>query len=288
MELALRRGTRIEGRVVDRSGEPVESTVSVFWAGRLLARAPSDSSGRFEIDALPPVRGARLECRVPGRASDEAAGAGSLEGVDLGTDREDLVVRVDDSCRANLTVLVPQDGRERPRIPRSARAWLAPLRRVDPPGFEREGRWTEDGGGVRFDRLPAGTYRASTRLGDLARVVTLVAGESRVCELEPSDRLRGEDPAWITLRVVDPEGRPIPDASLRIEPRGRILGPDECPWLADRSGVFELEVAGGRPTTLIARSGPLVGRVQVEVERRAHRAIGPLLLEEPAGLQESR
>ncbi len=245
VELSLPRGARVEGRVVDGEGAPVEgAAVSVRFDGR--RRTTSDAAGRFALAGIAPGP-ARVSAVVEGAMPvtveleplEDGAVIGDLEiVVGVGLALRGLVRWPDGAPAAGVRVVASERSS-------GGHAW----------GLIELGAQTDDAGRFEIAGLEAKRFdvsaRAEPRAEDLgpdaprrpqewtALVSDVAAGQDVVLELGRGLVLRG--------RVVDDRGQPV--ERFRIQAAEET---EQAHWLArfgaelshafrDADGAFELK-----------------------------------------------
>lgn len=198
--LALRRGARLAGRVVDADGRPVpDAPVVARRQGdkhdSVRADARSDGAGAFRLDDLPAgeylvALGFRHD---PGRA----AGPSTTVTLTAGQTRDDVTLTV---VTGGTLVGRALEADGSPRPGQRVSVWSA-----DPAVLTRE-VVTDARGAFRFVDLPPGRWSATD--GDQERgevAVEVLSGETATVELRRSEG------AWLTGVVTDRRtGLPVP------------------------------------------------------------------------------
>ena len=221
IQVPVRRGARVLGRVLDPRGEPVaDAEVNLFYPLSLLSivsreslgtrkeQTRTDDDGSFALHAVRPGSGYFLYVKAP------SGGFTHVKGLDVTPERD---TRVD--------VIVPDAGLVWGRVtgPNGAPVAGAQIRGVRMEHafdmlFENDVGWidgvSDDDGIYRIEGLPAGVYGIyATAPGHAPAHHSQVS----VGELTAT-RLDLELPAgsFIAGEVVDEEGRPVADAYLRV------------------------------------------------------------------------
>ncbi|MEM1182597.1 MAG: carboxypeptidase regulatory-like domain-containing protein [Acidobacteriota bacterium] len=214
VEQVLHRQATIRGRVVDEAGRPVlEGLVSATQAGKLAG-----PGGRRTSMALSPHREGTftLSGLTPGEITIgvEAEGYALTEvTVDLGPgeDSEDLVISM--TPGAQLEGRVFSEGGEPVVGARFSLVSKAASRPGGRPSVSRSAT-SEDGGFYRLDGLTQGRYVLYISHPDFLRYV----GDIEVASPQASRDFQLEGLLLsIAGRVVDAEGEPVADATVRLE-----------------------------------------------------------------------
>ncbi len=248
LSVTLAAGHRIRGRVVDEQGKPIASVQVVYAHGNrfpgidLGGMAPSDAEGRFEFDSLP------AECPF----GFSKVGYSPMEDVKLALDGPEevpVVMRLAGVIRGR--VVDATSGK--PLSPFTVRVTFSPDRQPDDPRGSLSRAVVE--GREKFT-APDGTFRLGDFVRGMALQVTVEAEGydpavvRRVVAVADKDaqpvefRLaRIDESSLLTIagRLVDPRGKPLPGAELRlIVASQRPSAPHRFPfdWRMVRLGQF--------------------------------------------------
>jgi len=239
LEIRLRRGVRLFGRVVDPEGSPVARAFVRAWAhpesdgGRRHVWSENRETaedGLFDFDAVPR---AEMSLRVTAHrlAPADLRGLSTESGEEVGP----VEIRLEAGARVEGRVLDPTGAPvagAHVNVAHRAEEGYRPLRIGDRSG---------PGGVFELVGVPPGKVRLSAfhaeqraeeeiDLGPGGAVVDLV--------LEPERGLRG--------RVVDPQGRPVEHAQVEAQPVGsRGAGPDHHGARTGPLGRFRFDVDPG-------------------------------------------
>lgn len=237
LDLKLERDRRreIRGRVLGQGGAPVAGArvLGPSSSGRSAAEGSFkllERDGRHEVWAqaegyAPAQTAVTLEGGPVGDVEIRLSGGGSLRGRLLGLDREDLAA-------ATVETALP------PLLQRRSA--------VDPQG------------GWRMSGLPPGTWEVTARSGGRSvteRVELAQDQEEAVLDLDfpPVFEVSG--------RVLDPDGRPAADATVRLFTRG------SGGWGYTRpDGSFRIEVEEGAYRGFALKEGYLSARLEEPVQ----------------------
>lgn len=281
LRIVLRAGRTAFGLVTDGQRQPVAgarvtlqpSAPAGLSARRLSSRNPpdrfegiTDSAGRFEVASLPAgtydvtVRGQGFApLTVPGLALPEGAGR-----TDLGT----VVLSPGAAIRGLVTDLEgkPVEGAE-VRVKAAERSLLPSSTRQRDPG-PADAITAQDGTFLVADRAPGESLDLTVthpRYGTESAPGVVVPTEEPVrVVLKPVARVAG--------RVTDPDGKPVPEATvllseLRSESFGGLSSmlPAGLPrrTTTDEKGAFEIERVAPGPIQIRAQA-PRRQRAQIE------------------------
>lgn len=263
LELALRAGVTVAGRVLDEHGEPVPG--AEVWLseryytnrGHGVARAGAD--GTFELRAVGPDHwlGARAPGHEPSGLVALAGGGGDRRELTLVLERRGARVRgrVLDELGQPLARAQVLLGREQPERRRAADGSEAP---GAPPQTTR----TDAGGAFELPCTPLGLQplqvRARGRAPYLGELEVLDDDRNAVeITLLPSPRLVG--------RVRGPDGRPLAGVDLRAGEPGTFASRTTVSQL---DGRFELSGLGLARQTIVAQHASH-GEARLEVQLAA-------------------
>lgn len=240
LDITLRPGTRMAGRVLDADGAPVAG--AIVSASAALGRLTTDADGRFAWTSVAPGSRQLLDAQAPGRGVGSTMAEGGGPEVDLVLQRGlGLDVRVDDTL-----------GRPVP---------FAKLARSTARSGVRTEGYTAADGRLHLADLPSGPLDLRVhRRGFATHTVTIHMRpdlpEVRMV-LERGRTLRG--------RVVDHEGQPLVGASVYAN-LDRNVGLRTAGTSAhtDAAGAFALNDLPAEPCTIHAyQSGWQRGSVSV-------------------------
>lgn len=210
---------RLSGRVL-KGGKPVGRAALFFTpAGQApfgsFATATSDDHGGYDIE-LDSGGSYVVVVRPPDMEGGPAAGGPPIE------------IRVPDTAQAYLDLVLPAPGISG-RITDAAgqpvsQAFVVAVREGAGPNDPSGRAYTETGasGSYAIESLPAGTYRVTAsapgyRIAEAFPVIVQEGATPPVnFVLEPGRTLRG--------KVVDPGGRPVPNALVFVAPAGSSEG----------------------------------------------------------------
>lgn len=287
LEFALVPAAAIRGRLVDRTGAPVAG-------GRVAARmnggretsaqrgAPTGRDGEFTLDALAPGYYS-LYAAADGFASQMVARAH--------TDVEGLAITLDRLAGARVTFVNVPDSLVTPVVWRTVEPLGASFHRAAPA----ELAWFK-GRELVVNGIPPGRAALELTIPGAAPIVTPVAtfAPNQTTELGTLSLQRG---AELSLRVTDPDGRPVrarialaaPQWSANAPPRDFFaLDHDERVTDGDGRCVWPDLPAGKRVVAARAFAASLaeaVGAdavVEVEIPASGRVEAGPLVIR-PAG-----
>jgi RNA polymerase sigma factor (sigma-70 family) len=240
VEVRLRPGIVVSGRVVDAANAPVADAYVIakldFTGETGLGRTSSD--GRFRLDTIPSAKTVAFAVSAPGHGRILLdARMPESGGFDLG----DVVLP---AARAIAGTVLDVEGRPAPNIemelrgvnasrskPRFPADWPVPNAPFCPT------RRTDDLGRFRFTDLSAGEWRIEAKvMGPNDAIVQMVrlGADADVTDLVLSAR-----PARFTAHVLDEQGRPV---------RGAVVcvgnGSVQLDLVTDGAGVASADLRG--------------------------------------------
>ncbi|HET6204385.1 MAG TPA: carboxypeptidase-like regulatory domain-containing protein [Planctomycetota bacterium] len=254
VDFELLPAQRAKGRILDSEGNPLPGTyvaaVASQWheEGQKIDWCSSRTGpdGRFEIRDLRPDAPHALFVKRDGYGTavyDFPFGGTPETAIDLGDVRlarpatiAGMVTRPDGTALPNVEVVLEGTNGDRQRLSGISQPWG-----VDDYVAHRRGR-TDDRGRFSFADLAPGTYRPRPELPDRPRsdgaLLAVGPGETRegvVVVVEGGLSIEG--------RVLDPEGRGVREAYLRVEPEVPTKGETAYGRTRD-DGSFRIEGLG--------------------------------------------
>jgi len=271
-ELAARKVTRVEGRIVDAWGQPVGGLRIVAFGRVPDGSAPAEPAGP-RVHATTAVDGS-YALDVPGwfihvESADEAWIL-TCEGLPVGQSEQ---VRVAMPALAIEGIVVDEAGAPVADASVDLGFSCSALKEFPLVLYGVESKtWTtlsEADGSFRFTRIPAHSEIRVTREGYEA---------ARARDLEPYTRIvlhaaQPRESPWIRGLVLDERGAPVAGADVRF-------GQDEA--TSDERGRFELAVTS--PVTSLADAAPLTA-TKVGLAAAVLEGFGRTVREDPAGLE---
>jgi len=259
--VALRRGTKVSGRVVDDDGAPVNvAWVQAFDGARQVGSSSTKSDGMFAF-AVPPGVKIDVEARQSPGGSDHARGAAEAWGVTPGGEEIVLHLVREPATRTLDVEVVDELGAPVVGAMVSTdfqgRDWRSPIL----------GETTADGHARAFDRT-TGKKTDVIGLPELPRTPVLVS-------VTISDRTKGFNRQWSPLprrvpgdvdavkivvgkprrlhgRVVHEDGSPCASAIVSCTPGSGQGSMNVC----ESDGAFELFVPADMPTPIDVNAFP--------------------------------
>ncbi len=248
IKISLSKGFKVGAKVVDTNGEPVEgvrvvpliqspdrSLMNPLWLSELATE--TDKEGSFQITGLPSDRPLRFDfmhdkmtelrnCKLELNSSEQTIrleGRGAFRG---------KVIDMDGNPVQNFVVKLDFPRNPKPTDPESSGFDIV-MQRIGNSYCHRDGKFF-----MGSQIVPLAVYRINvTAEGygecNIDRVTTTTAdqvdrSEEYVFQLP--------DPNFLTIKVSDQDGMPVPQANVRIVNDGLNLDADQFSWNSDERG----------------------------------------------------
>lgn len=256
-----RRGLALTGRVVDAADAPLAGVpVALEIEGATAASATgtlTDALGRFALDGPEPDGAVVVTLRARPAHLCDAVATRALRSPEDGK-FGDLVAHAGGSVSGRVTTSgSPLAGARVTAVPSIARGSGVALIRDVPEGPSGRVALTDDGGGYRIDGLPPGACFirfAAPGCADVVRPGVRV----RQGEVTEGVDFDVDLDRAVAGRVVDPDGAPIPNVSVRLyeigtpSPGESTYAPDDL--RTDAEGRFAFRGLVGGPYYVLLRA----------------------------------